>query len=121
MEASFKWANAEITVTRTTVKTRMKINRLRRMINMDAITNEFDSELASVGTFYLGHVDKVIGDAGFTIPNGNADEESIQLFLDGFYDQDEALMARWDNAIVEARAITNNPDLLPPEEIDPNA
>lgn len=119
--SSFKWGKGTIHIRNSSVKTRLKQERLNRLIKASAIEDEFEAEAVATATFYLAHVDKVTGKVGFDIPNGNATQESVQAFIDAFLDADEQLMYLWDNAIVEARNITNDADLLPPEEIDPNA
>lgn len=119
-QATFEWGDGSITVTSTTVKSRLLAQRFYRLVNANE-GDETMQELMGSCLFYLAHVDKVEGDVGFHIPNGDTSYETLHQFVDEFLEQDERLMYKWDNAIASARNITNEPDLLPPEELEKNA
>lgn len=119
-KASFKWGDGEITVTNSTVRTRIKRNLLNRLAGLEHVDEPLERESIALATFYLSHVDRVEGDVGFVVPNGNADSDNVHDFIDAFLASEERLMSEWDNAIVEASDFGNDPDLVPPQEVPKN-
>lgn len=120
-KASFEWGDGVITVTSTTVGVSIKKQTLYRLSGLTDIDNVVESDLVALAMFYLSHVVEVEGDTGIHIPNGDATQDTVKQFIDDFRNAEEALVLKWDNAILQARSITNDPHLLPPDEVDPNA
>jgi len=77
------------------------------------------SELLTT-TLYLAHTVKVDGNLGFDVPIANPTRESILAFSDALLDTDSALIGGWDDALDSASKGSNDPDLLPPAELNPS-
>lgn len=113
---TFTHEGVTITVQRPNGFTRQKKWKLSRLA-MD-IQDEIVRDFALEVSYHLANTISVEGDLGFPVPNGNVTTESLEAFARGLGEADETLLLRWDNAIAFARIATNDPDLLPPSEID---
>lgn len=119
-ESTFKWGDGRITVSSTTIRTRNKESYLNDLLNVTALSG-WERNLGISAMYYLSHINRVSGDIGFHIPIDSPTEEDLHIFLDAFSEQDENLATLLFENIKRAKVQTNDPDLLPPEDIDPNA
>jgi hypothetical protein len=114
---SFDHEGATITVQRPNGFSRQRKWQLSRFaIGIeDAQVQAFAVEIA----YHLANTVKVKGDLGFEVPYTDTTPAAFEAFARALGEADESLLIKWDNAIYEARVATNDPDLLPPDDVDP--
>lgn len=116
MEYTFEFEGVAITVQSPNGFSRVKkwnIARVAQQIE-DATIRAFAMEIS----YHLANTVKVDGDLGFPVPLADFTADNIKAFCDGLGQADELLLLAWDNALFTARALRNDPDLLPTDEVD---
>ena len=114
--ATFKWNGATVEVQKPTVATRVRVWQFRQALT-DHGTGSVPRDIADTLCYYLANTVKVDGSLGFPVPLGSATADELIAFLNGFAEADESLINVWDKALYELKYATNDPDLLPPEEV----
>lgn len=114
---SFQYNGAKITVQKPNGFSRNKAWRFQRML-----ANHVDGmaawEDAASMTYYLANTVAVEGNLGFPVPLENPTAEQVVAFVRNLGEADEKLILRWDYELDNLKAATNDPDLLPPAELD---
>jgi hypothetical protein len=114
--ATFKWNGATVEVQKPTVATRVRVWQFRQALT-DHGTGSVPRDVADTLCYYLANTVKVEGSLGFPVPLGSATADELLAFINGFADADESLINVWDKALYDLKYATNDPDLLPPEEV----
>lgn len=114
--ATFKWNGATVEVQKPTVATRVRVWQFRQAYS-DHGTGSVPRDIADTLCYYLANTVKVDGSLGFPVPLGSATADELLAFINGFAEADERLVDLWDKAIYSTKVATNDPDLLPPEEV----
>lgn len=114
--ASFKYNGATVTVCKPTVATRVRVWQLRQAISEHG-SGGVPRDIADTLTYYLANTVKVEGSLGFPVPLNSATPDELLAFLKGFAEADETLLTVWDKTLYDLKYATNDPDLLPPEEV----
>lgn len=117
LTASFKFNGATVTVQRPSVMTRVRVWQLRQAITTHGSGN-VPRDIADTLCYYLANTAAVDGSLGFTVPLGNPTPDELTVFLEAFAAADESLVNLWDSAIYDLKHATNDPALLPPNEVD---
>lgn len=81
-------------------------------VTADTLTT-FGYEVA----IYLANTVSIKGDLGFPVPLKDVTQADFLQFCAGLGRADFALTRKWDATIFDLRTATNDPDLLPPEEV----
>lgn len=114
--ATFKYNGATVEVQKPTVATRVRVWQFRQAYS-DHGKGSVPRDIADTLCYYLANTVKVDGSLGFPVPLGSATTDELIAFLNGFAEADESLINVWDKALYELKYATNDPDLLPPEEV----
>lgn len=114
---TFQYNGATITVQKPTVATRVRLWQLRQALSEQG-TGNVPQDVADTLCFYLANTVKVEGSLSFPVPLDAPTHDQLIAFLEGFAGEDETLLTQWDNAIYRLKVATNDPDLLPPHEVD---
>lgn len=114
--AAFKFNGATITVQRPTVASRVRVWQLRQLISING-SGSVPRDVADTLCYYLANTIKVDGSLGFPVPLTDTTHEELAAFLTGFAEADETLVTLWDNTIHDLKHATNDPVLLPPDEV----
>ena len=117
LTATFKFKGATVTVCKPTVATRVRLWQIRQAVSEHGAEG-IPQNLADTLCYYLVNTVKVDGSLGFPVPLSAPTSDELQAFLIGFAEADESLVTLWDNAIFSLKNATNDPDLLPPHEVD---
>ncbi len=117
LTATFKFKGATVTVCKPTVATRIRLWQIRQAASEHG-AGGVPQDIADTLCYYLVNTVKVDGSLGFPVPIGSPAPDELQAFLKGFSEADESLVTLWDNAIFSVKNATNDPDLLPPQEVD---
>jgi hypothetical protein len=119
--SSFDWNGATITVMAPNGFSRLHHWRLIGAVQKQEIDNPLvERELRTI-TYYLALTTEVKGDLGFPVPLDGATGEQVVEFVLGVGTADDELVMRYENAILEAQAASNDPDLLPSEAMEKKA
>lgn len=119
-QASFQWNGATITVQSTTGRVEVLKGHLRSISGAwDESTDQLRATELITATLYLAHTVKVEGNLGFEVPITDATPERVLAFTDALLDSNVALVNAWDKAMDQANKSANDPELLPPAELDP--
>lgn len=73
---------------------------------------------ASGIAYYLAHTVAIEGSLGFSAVVNDPTHEELMQFIYGVGYADPELMSAYDDELARLISATNDPDLLPPEEID---
>ena len=106
----------ELVIQGDTIGKRVKENFLRRALRVKEHTDPLYRDTALYAVIYLSYVQS--GDIGLAVPTEDDDMATVTAFLDAFMRMDDSLLNAIDDAIVRTRVVTNDPDLLPPGEVD---
>lgn len=117
LTATFQWNGATVTVQKPTVSSRVRVWQLRQALDVHG-SGSVPRDIADTLCYYLANTVKVDGSLGFPVPLGSVTPDELTAFLNGFAEADELLVSRWDNTIGDLKNATNDPVLLPPEEVE---
>lgn len=116
LTGSFTFGGATITVQKPTVMTRVRVWKLRQSLREFGAGN-VPMDIADDLCYYLANTVSAEGSLGFTVPVGSPTHDELIAFLTAFTEADELLVSLWDGAISDLKHATNEPDLLPPDEL----
>jgi hypothetical protein len=116
-KASFEWNGAKITVQKPNGFSQTRLWRLHQLINALG-TEDIEKRDAVSMSFYLANTLSVEGNVGFPVPIADVTHNELLAFVRGLGEADAELLRVWDGAISEAMVASNDPDLLPPDELD---
>lgn len=116
LTGSFEYNGAKVTVQKPNGFSRLKVWRLRQALNGNLNGMEWGD--AAHFCYYLGNTLSVEGSLGFPVPCENPTPDELVTFCRALGEAEENLLIRWDNAIQDLMIATNDPDLLPPHELD---
>lgn len=113
---SFQYNGAKITVQKPNGFSRLKLWQWRGSLpeKPDGITWSAASNFA----YYLANTVAVEGQLGFAVPLENPTPDELVTFCRSLGEADENLLVQWDATLQSLTAATNDPDLLPPAELD---
>lgn len=117
LEATFTFNGATVTVQKPNAGTKVKLWMLRQALR-DHGTGGVPIDVANAFCYHLANTVKVEGSLGFPVPVDAPTHNQLIEFLKGYESADEELADIWDNAIYDLKYASNDPDLLPPHEID---
>lgn len=117
LTGSFSFNGATVTVQRPTVATRVKLWQFRQTITIHG-SGSIPRDIADTLCYYLANTVNITGSLGFSVPLAAPSHEQLIAFLEAFADADETLVTAWDSAIYGLKYATNDPDLLPPDEVE---
>lgn len=115
LTTSFEYNGAKVTVMKPNGFSRVRVWQLRQELS------GMDANLRSAAyhfCYYLANTTAVEGSLGFPVPCDSPSYEELITFIQGIGEADEKLLMLWDNAISDLLVATNDPDLLPPQELD---
>lgn len=112
--ASFEYNGAKVTVRKPNGFSRVKVWQLRQEL---AQNNAPLYELGALFCYYLANTIAVEGSLGFPVPIESPTPAELEAFIMGLGEEDERLVSLWDEAIEQVKVATNDPDLLPPDEL----
>lgn len=115
--SSFEWGDGIVHIKPATGRTRNYFFYLKSLMGVYDMPEGFEKDCITTALFCLSRVDKVEGDIGFHVPNGDATEDNLKAFCDALMDADENLFIEWNGAVMKARAGGNDPSLLPPGDV----
>lgn len=115
--AAFNYKNARVTVQKPTVASRVKMWQFRQIISTHG-SGGVPQDIADTLCYYLANVVEIAGSIGFSVPTSNITHAELIETLTAFADADELLISLWDTAIINLKYAMNDPDLLPPMELD---
>jgi len=108
--------DSELTIQGDTIAKRVKENRLRRVLQVAMLEDDDLRETALYAVIYLSHVKD--GDIGLTLPSEGDSLDVVVTFLEAFGQLDSSLLEAIDEGVKQTRHITNDVELLPPDELD---
>lgn len=115
--SSFKWQDGEVFIKPATGRTRAYYNYLKSVAEVYTIEN-IPERIAHIQVLgLLARTDKVVGDIGFHVPNGDANKENLNTFCNAVLDAPENLFVLWDDTVINTIAGGNDIELLPPDEL----
>jgi hypothetical protein len=112
---TFEYKGAKITVQRPNGFSQARYWRLRDILKTSA--PNLDARDVEEFLYCLANTVSVDGSLGFPVPVSGAVASDMLLFIQGLGESDAELLWMWDDAIKTARKASNDPDLLPPEEL----
>lgn len=115
--AAFKFNGATVTVCKPNVATRVRVWQLRQSAREHGMGG-VPQDIADTLIYYLANTVSVDGSLGFPVPLTAPTPDELQAFIKGFAESEEILVSLWDDAIFSVKNATNDPDLLPPHEVD---
>ena len=119
-QASFEYNGATITVQARTGRVEVLKGHLRRISGAwDKDVDELRSTELLTAMRYLSQTVKVDGALGFHVPLDTPTRNNLESFTDALMESPAILLDAWEKAIGEADKSANEPDLLPPAELDP--
>lgn len=116
LTATFKYNGATVEVQKPTVATRVRVWQLRQAVSEHG-AGGVPQDIADTLCYYLANTVKVDGSLGFPVPLNGATPDELLAFIKGFAEADENLVSMWDQTIFKLKQATNDPDLLPPNEV----
>lgn len=116
LTATFKFNGATVEVQKPNVATRVRVWQLRQAIGENGMGG-VPKDVADTLCYYLANTVKVDGSLGFPVPLNGVTPDELLAFLQGFAGSNEKLVMAWDQAIYDLTYATNDPDLLPPNEV----
>lgn len=112
---SFDFNGVRITVQKPNGFSRVRVWQLRQEISgLDAMQRSAAFHFC----YYLANTIAVEGSLGFPVPCDSPSHDELMAFINGIGEADEQLLMQWDEALSELLVATNDPDLLPPHELD---
>lgn len=113
---SFQYNGAKITVQKPNGFSRLKLWQWRGSLpdKPEGISWENASHLC----YYLVNTVAVEGHLGFSVPCDNPTPDELVTFCRNLGEAADDLLMGWDATIQSLMAATNDPDLLPPAELD---
>ncbi len=115
-KASFEWNGAKITVQQHngfSVQRQWRYNQLIR----DLGTEDIPAADAKGIAFYLSCTVACEGNPGFPVPIDSATHAELMAFIRGVGESDGKLIVLYDDTIASAKVASNDPDLLPADEL----
>lgn len=113
---AFEWNSAKVIVQKPNGFSQARFQQLQRLLAQHG-TDGIDYSSANLIAFMLANTVSVEGSLGFPVPVKNTTYLELMAFIRGLGEADAELFQAWDTAISEAMRASNDPDLLPPEEL----
>lgn len=113
---SFNVKDAKITVQKPNSFSRLHLWRLLQLL-VEHGTGDIRYDDAKTMCFYLANTVNVEGSLGFPVPIHDPTHTELMTFIRGLGESDGKVIQAWDDAINDLVLATNDPDLLPPQEL----
>lgn len=111
---TFEYNGARITVQKPNGFSRVRVWQLRQeLIGME----DRRRDAAYHFCYYLANTVAIEGTLGFPVPCDSPSHDDLMAFIDGVGEAPEKLLMQWDEALSDLLVATNDPDLLPPQEL----
>lgn len=115
---SFKWKDGEVFIKPATGWTKNLHWTLKHEAGVYDMEVGAKQDAITSALYLLARVDRVEGNIGFPVPNGNANKESLLKFCNDLLDGSEDLFLLWNGTANATKVGGNDPALLPPHEVD---
>lgn len=121
MEAAtdtFAWKSGNVTVQKPNGFSKQRVWRLRQTLARLDDLKGIEYVDAATMAYYLAHTVAVEGSIGFPVPFKNPTPDEVLAFVMALGEEDDDLITLWDDTISDLKHATNDPDLLPPDEVE---